>query len=675
MAETTSKVWREAYDQAYSVWDEWLREARRDIKFYVGDQWRKAEKHYLKNQRRQILSFNKIRRVIHLVEGYERKNRLAIKVDPQEGLDAQVASQLSGALQYVFQQSGAYEIMSDCFSHGTLKSGFNLLELSLDYGDDPVDGDVKYIRNGYNSFLVDPNMVERDLSDCRYILRRKWVTKDEAKAILKGHDKEIEDISTIGTDSRFTYNLPAKDLYGKDLGRLDEIFQRTRVKKYWVLDQLSGKKHRWPGSKYQLDEALREPSPNMGINYGQFMKPLPYWADAMQQTILFEEQVFYDGEDVLGIDDYPFIANMGFWEPEYHKAEWKLQGLVRCMRDPQTEVNRRRSKMIDIIDSVISTGKKIKADSLVDPASAYHTGQGAVMWLKKTASMDDVQELQGANVPQGLFQSIELFDKDIMEIPGATAELMGSPENDNIQVAGILAKLRQSAGLTILQNLFDFHRHCKKQLGKKTLQVILKNWSPEKLQAILGEEPKQEIFSQQTLKYDVVPVEGLLTDTQRQMYYAQLMAFKQAGAPVPWSEILEASPIEFKDRLMEAIKQAEQGQAQQAQQAAQSQQATDELVKAEAQARIAKAKGETAKIEKDFASAGLDRAKTMAEIQGMTFDRLLELVKTALTIETAQQSQQAQIMGAGPPQQGQLQGPPQQQGMVPMRRDQMITRR
>ncbi len=647
--------WREAYDQAYSAWNAWLVEAKKDLEFYLGDQWTAQEKAYLRQQRRQILSFNKIRRVVHLVEGYQRKNRLSIKVDPIEGSDITAARQMSGLLQYLFQQAGGYELMSDAFAHGSLKVGLNLLEIYCDYGSDPVSGDLQFARLPYNQFLLDPTFHDRSLKDCRYILRRKWVNKDEAKAILPGHDKEIDEITPRGQDNRYTFAYPMKDLKGKDLGRIDEIYLRTKKKKYRVVNEMTGEITAWPGSKAKLDELLKRPSDIMGMNYGQFIKPMPYWADAVDQVIFYEEQVFYDDSDVLGIDDYPFVPVMGFWDPEYDKLESKLQGLVRCMRDPQTEVNRRRSKMVDILDGVLSSGWMAKTGSVVDPESLYQTGQGGVIWKSPNSQQGDIEQVPPPQIPAGLFQSIEILDKDIVDIPGANAELFGSPENEKMEISGILSKMRQSAGLTILQNLFDNLRHSNKLLAVKCIKAVQVNYDQKKMAAILSEQPHEQVMKPDLAKYDCVPVEGLLTDTQRQMYFAQLMQFKQLGAPIPWAEILEASTIEFKERLLKVVKQMEQAQMQQAQGEAQSKAVTDQLIQAEAMNKAAKARAEAAKMEKDFASAGLDRAKAITEIQGMTFDRLLELVKVALAMEQGQ--------GAG------------QGNVVPMKRNQMITRR
>ena len=91
--------WNSSYDAAEAYWSTFLTEAKRDLACFLGDQWNVAEKAYLEKARRSALVFNKVRRVVKLVEGYQRKNRLSLKIDPVEGSDEQTSSQLSGSLR------------------------------------------------------------------------------------------------------------------------------------------------------------------------------------------------------------------------------------------------------------------------------------------------------------------------------------------------------------------------------------------------------------------------------------------------------------------------------------------------------------------------------------------------------------------------------------------------
>jgi hypothetical protein len=658
---TRVKEFNEAYTLYYSVWSPWFIEARKDIRYRLGDPWSWEDKVYLKMQQRDPLVFNKIRRVVKLLTGYQRKNRLAMTVDPVEGADDKTASQFSGLLQFIMSKRQGYEIVSDAFEHGPVMTGLNLVELYLDYSLDPVNGDFRLKRVPYNEIILDPYFTERDLSNCEAILRRKWLAKGKVKAALPAHAKEIDEITPQGRDGKFPDSPPATNFMGDNLYRFDEFYRRTTRPAKLLVDKLTGNFIVWRGDKKRLDAFLQSPDQQTGMNMGQRVQVEDHYINSVDLAIMVEDQVFYDGEELLGIDDYPLVALLGDWVPEYSEQKDKLQGVVRCIRDPMTESNRRRLKGLDIMDSVISSGFKAEEDSVVSPKSLYQTGQNRVIWTRKNM-LEKVQELTGGGqVPQGLFAMLEIMDKDIMEIPGVSA-LLSAPEEQNQQIAAALAKLREGQGLTPQQDLFDNLRVAKKLIGDKLIKGIQVNWQPAKVKRILNQDPAPEFFSRDFGQYDCMPTEGLLTDTQRQRYFLQLLEMKREGAPISWATIIKASPLEIKEEVMKEIAAGEKSQSQAAQMQMASEQITNKLLQAESASRMASAREKLAKIQTDKARAGLDIAKTMSEIQKMDADRLMSLLQLALDIERqGGLGIEAPIAPAG--------------NVVPMRREATMTRR
>ena len=172
---------------------------------------------------------------------------------------------------------------------------------------------------------------------------------------------------------------------------------------------------------------------------------------SVELGIIVEGQLLYYGEDPFGLNDYPFVPFFAIFEPSYDLYNWKIQSLVRIVRDPQTELNKRRSKMVDIIDNQLNSGWIAKTNSVCNPTSLYKSGQGQVIWLKPEAQMTDVQRIQAAEIPPSMFQLEAEFEKDIMEIAGVNSELFGMAENDKIETAGFFQdaskrRSRQSSG-------------------------------------------------------------------------------------------------------------------------------------------------------------------------------------------------------------------------------------
>src|SRR5260221_6444366 len=76
------KDFGENYERAYQLLNTYYAEAYKDLSYYLGNQWSLEELSYLNNQRRSAFTYNKSRRVINLVQGYQRKNRLSTIISP-----------------------------------------------------------------------------------------------------------------------------------------------------------------------------------------------------------------------------------------------------------------------------------------------------------------------------------------------------------------------------------------------------------------------------------------------------------------------------------------------------------------------------------------------------------------------------------------------------------------
>lgn len=130
------KDFGESYERAYQLWNTFYAEAYKDLSFYLGNQWSLEELAYLNNQRRSAFTYNKIRRLINLVQGYQRKNRLATVIKPVEGSSEETAEMFSDVMQHVMTSADGYEAISDAFKGG-LTTGLSFLSPWIDYRSDP----------------------------------------------------------------------------------------------------------------------------------------------------------------------------------------------------------------------------------------------------------------------------------------------------------------------------------------------------------------------------------------------------------------------------------------------------------------------------------------------------------------------------------------------------------
>lgn len=628
-------------------------EATTDTRFMAGDQsvWNDVYGNLPINRRKQF-NFNRIRRVVNTIEGYQRRNRKSTIVTPVENADEITADQYTRILMWINQQKGVLETVSDAF-HGSLITGMNLLEVTLDYRTDPVSGDFIIQSCPYNSFVIDPYFRKQDLSDCNGIWKRSYVTKKEAISLLPDHQEKILNMQgQVGgsMDGKFYFMPQAYNWGPKRYLTYDEFYYRDYRMQKMLLDTKTGETTEWRSDD---TEALKE-----------FLFRFPELTVIEQQvptvrtTIMVQNHVMYDGPNPLGIDTYNFVPVLGYYYPELPYFPYRVQGVVRGLRDPQYLYNRRKAIELDILESQVNSGFIYKENALVNPKDIFMSGQGKGIALKEEAQVTDVQQIQAPVIPPTMIQLSEILAKEVMEISGVNEELLGSAVDDK---AGILSMLRQGAGLTTLQILFDQLDHSQKLLGRLMMDIINVNFAPGKIQRILGDgEPiSPQFYNKAFGRYDAAVEEGINTTTQKQMQFAQLLQLREVGVPVPDDVLLDAVTIQDKKKLIQSIQQATQAQqqSQQAQQQAvvEELQARAQLAQARSQAdlglaeerrtqsylNIRSAEERVAEAIKDEEQATLNKIKAIKELDGLDLDHLAKLVELANMLKSQETSSQA----------------------------------
>lgn len=652
------KDFGESYERAYQLWNTFYAEAYKDMSYYLGNQWSLEELAYLNNQRRSSFTYNKIRRVVNMVQGYQRKNRLATVIRPIENASEGTADMFTDVMQYVMQSSDGYEQISDAFK-GALTTGLSFLSPYVDYRNDPVSGDIKFHRDDWNAVIMDPFFTKKDLSDCSFVARRKFLSRTDVISLLPDKADVINSLPWGSRDDKFTYMPYARQWGMQKLLNYTEYWRTRWENKEVLVDMISGETKEWDGDKKRL-ALYREAFPQIEV----IRKPVK----CVELAIIVEGELLYYGKDPYGLNEYPFVPFMAIFEPSYDLYTWKIQSLVRIVRDPQTELNKRRSKMVDIIDNQLNSGWIAKTNSVSNPTSLYKSGQGQVIFLKPEAQMSDLQKVESPGIHPSLFQLEAEFEKDIMEIAGVNSELFGMGENEKIETAGILSKMRQSAGLVNLQDLFDGLRESQKILGRKVLKLIQANYTPEKIELITKKKPTDEFYSKTFAKYDVAIEEGVLTDTQQQGEFIQLNALRAMGVQITDEELIDSSNLhgkkKIKDRIAAQAQHAQQMEQMQTQMAMEQQAVVTEAAKSKAMSDRSLAHEREAKIlldqainaerisraEEDRTAGVLNLVKAVKELQDMDLDSLLKKIEIIRSIEMGQESKEKDIQNKAAPQ-------------------------
>ena len=628
------------YQQSITMNQAFWYEADTDTRFYSGDAtlWQNFYGN-VPTYNRRVFNFNRIRRIISMIEGHQRKNRKSTIVIPQENGDELTADQYTKLMLWSDQQDNILETISEAFL-GALITGMSFLQVWIDYSKDPINGDIRVDNKPYNYVVMDPFFRKADLSDCNEMWIRSYVTKKQCYNLLPGQEEKIDSLQASGyRDGKFQFTPESYNFNINNLFAYDEYYYKDYRKQTLLVDTETGETTEWHGNADDLKTFLMF-SPTLTTIVGDI--------PTVKVAIVVQGKVFYNDVNPMGIDGFPFIPVFGYYTPELPYYPWRIQGVTRGLRDAQFLYNHRKILELDILESQLNSGYIVKEDTVINTKDLYKTGQGQVLTLKADAQMTDIQQIQAPQIPPSMLQVSELMGNEIQQIAGVSEENLGTSVND---VAGFLSMLRQNAGLTSLQRLFDQLDRSQRILGKLRLSLMQINWTPGKVKRIIGEEPTDQFYNRKFGKYDAAVEDGLNTTTQRQMQFAQMLQLREVGVPITNEDLLESCTLQGKKKIIDNMQKQQQQMQMAQQQQQQLEQQRMQVEMQEMQARIEMTKASAVAAE----GLGVERMSRVAENQAMVDERkakadesrdtgVLNLVKAAKELDTIDISQAQQVL-------------------------------
>lgn len=595
-----------------------------DKRFKVGDQALYTWATGSNNQNAYRYFFNLIRRHENMICGYQRKNRKSTIVLPLHGDDDPLADDFNACLRWCEDRDGYQEYQSQAFE-GACDTGENLLYLYPDYTLDPISGDLFTDAVAQCNYLIDQHYRKQDLTDCNGIWRRRWTSKEGAKALLPGYAKEIDKMKPSGMkDGRFPVQAELQNVAINNLFTYDEYLYRTTREATIILDPKSGEAVEW-----EQEETDEEDLMERTLAQQPWLLVKKVQVPTVRLSIALGDKEVYNGPNLLNIDAYPCVPTLCYHEPDIMSPAWRKMGIIRNLRDPQFLYNMRKVIELEILQSQINSGWIFPIDAVTDVKAFRQTGQGFLVPLKAGHLPNEIQRIEPAAIPQSLLELSASLSEDITKISGVNEELLGAATDDK---SGILSMLRQGAGLTTLQTIFDKLDYTQRLYGKIRLQAIRKNFSKGKVRNILGHDADPRFWTSHSQKYSIAVEEGNYSTSQRQMELQQLLHFKELGMGIADKSILRAAFITNKREVIQDMEEQQQQQAQ-AQQAEAQQKA--QLDQAKIMSAFSKSKLDLAKAEESYAK--IEEIGATAEHKNMESD--LNLVKLAMELEDVQFNQ------------------------------------
>jgi hypothetical protein len=500
----------------------WQQEARDDFKFRDGDQWSDEEKQILEEELRPVLTFNLTKSSIDLIMGMNEDNRIVHRASPTEPTDAFLCEVLNDLSEYVGQtqdfeeeEDGALESAAIC-GRGWV---------GIDFVPDPERfGNIKMteVNVPVHEAHYDPSARKGTMKDASYLVWDRWMTKEDFKIRFpqvgpKKMEEFIESATIYGNtgDPISDDGIPISDHESVDYERPMDVdinfFDRQenmiRVvhMEYWEYYKRYYAFNPEVGDWIELEEA---PSQEMKDEF------LAQFEEEMTVETMYDKRVKwlqFIGDQIL-FDDVSPLPFAGFsLVPTfaYRDVSQRTQnhfGLVRLMKDPQREVNKRWSQALNMLNQQVQPGVYAETDAFVDERQALQSMKvaGDITWVNAGAlTGGKLKERTVPTFPNAPMQ-MEQFSQDIMKkITGINPDLLG--QDRGRQEPGVVVRLRQQQGMTLLKPLFRNFNFMKKELFKRQLAIIMTYMPDSQIQKILGQNDRYDIDEQ-----------GIITDVMSQ---------------------------------------------------------------------------------------------------------------------------------------------------------------
>jgi hypothetical protein len=498
--------------------------------------------------------FNLIQQPINMLTGYQRQHRKSINYIPSEGADPQTTDQYTRLMTHNANTTGFNEQFSKACELSAI-SGMVLLQPYLDFtGDDPAQGELKTKIWEYNSFLVDPYFRSPDMSDANFVWCQEYISKREAEDRFPGKVPDIRPMA--GTPQRYGnfYFLPENyNMARNDLLVLSYVWYKSKRKKQRLYSRKKNQFFDFAVNHPDLDQILYN-IPDLEV----VEVSTPTWKVA----VVLNEQLMFQGENPLGFDSCPFVPVFWNYEPHVNQYDLRVRSLVRTMRDPQFLFNYKVITNNDITAATINAGWKRKVGAVANEDNLKKSGQGWDVLINDGFELSDVEKIIPSGVPESDMALAQQMADLIYNTSGINLENWSG--QSDAQISSLTMMLKQAANLMVFQKYFDQWDYALKLIGDMRLNIVLNNWSAEKVALLIGEEPTPHFYSRIFAKYQTIVEEGLLTPTQKSLQAQQMLDINAAfGREVlPPSMIIKDMNVQGKAEIMQFLQQQEQQAAQ-----------------------------------------------------------------------------------------------------------------
>lgn len=514
----------EAMTYEISQQPNWRLQADVEADYYDGNQLDNNTLAAMQDMGMPPIIVNLIQPTVDAVLGMEAKTRTDWHVSFDNDASEEVANALDVKHKEAARETHADRAVSDAYAH-EIKVGLGWVEISREL--DPFKYPYRVRSVHRREIWWDWRAMEPDLSDARYLVRRKWIDEDAALAMLPQF-KDLIDATMTGWTGFLGFDRVAQ--MDTNLARSYDIEQSTTIDQYewrnvlwkrlcfsevWYRIWKRGYVIKLPGGgavEFDLNNNQHASLVAAGI-----AKPIHAVYTRMRMSLWMGPHRLIDIPSPFKHNHFPYVP---FWGKREDKSNVPY-GLIRSMMSPQDEINARRAKMLYLLSA---KRVMVEADALDMRSNDHQQAMEEVGRANAYIVLNPNRANRGGPgltvdtdfaLSEQQFRIMEEAKGNIQETSGVHASMEGQASGAK---SGYAINSLIEQGVTTLAEINDNYRFARRQVGELLLSLIRQDMEGVSTVVQVGEgKARKAVALNQPVMHQDGFVQELLNDTAQSM--------------------------------------------------------------------------------------------------------------------------------------------------------------
>lgn len=467
------------FDRDHPVFRDHYDELELGYDYLAGIQHTKKQKQWYETQRRPTRTFNLILPSFNITLGDFLLNELNVKVAPQPGGTAQLASTFQDLIDHVNIENDIRSVFQDTALAGLVKCGF----LHIRFSDEKYpDGSIVIDNTDEFEIMWERPAQHYLLDDSEWIIRSAWKDKNEIMAFFPQHRRELNDMlaekehlpmhSLTAIAHAALYNRDyVNERDGKyriiEFHRMQweqmEVFYdfKTGTSMIWDLEGAKADlmRRRYPNGKIIMRRARKK-------TITEIIPGLWFWLNKRDADVQDQQH-----------DYIPFSAF------SYGRTTLGNFGVFRNAKDPQDDLNSWRNMLNAIIGKIVNPGHIYKPEHFENPdhLEAFINAPGVMIKADTTLPINEIIQSLAEHLTKLPFAP-DTLSKEAAEflqrIVNVTESLYGVQESATEPASLYAQKVRRA--LIAFQSMYYNWSRTKRRLYSKVVSHIQTNYTTQR---------------------------------------------------------------------------------------------------------------------------------------------------------------------------------------------------